>query len=68
MMLFGLCDGGRGASQMLTPPIVIVWVQLRHVGLTMLSECLNLALSHPNLSVIRIQMAVSEELQVADTC
>ena len=53
---------------MLNPSNVFVWIQLRLVGLTMLSEGLFIALSCPNLSAIRLEMAVSDVLQIAHTC
>ena len=48
---------------MLNPSILIVLIQIRVVGLSMLSTGLHLALLRPNLSATRLQMAVSEELQ-----
>ena len=53
---------------MLNPSNVIVWIQLRLMGLTMLSAGLLLALLRPNLSAIRLEMAVSEELKISHTC
>ena len=50
---------------MLNPSILILLIQVRVVGLRMLSKGLHLALLRPNLSAIRLQMAVSEELPAA---
>ena len=60
-MLFGLCDAIKGVSQVLNPLIVITWIQFMLVGLRMLSTCLHLALLCLNLSVIRLQVTVSDE-------
>ena len=64
-MVCGLCDGTRGVLQVLNPSIVTLWLQLRLTCFMMLYEDLHLVLYHPNLSVSRLQMAVSEELQAA---
>ena len=64
-MLFGLYDARRGVPQVLNPSILIAWTQLKVVGLRMLSAGQHLALSRQNLSIIRPQIAVSEELQTA---
>ena len=64
-ILFCLCDAGRGVQQVLNPSILILLIQVRVVGLQMLSKGLNLALLRRNLSVTKLQMAVSEELQAA---
>ena len=53
---------------MLNASNVIVWIQLRLVGLTMLSAGLLFALLRPNMSAITLEMAVSEDLQAAHTC
>ena len=50
---------------MLNPFILILLIKVRVVGLRMLSKGLHLALLRPNLSAIRLQMAVSEELQAS---
>ena len=52
-VLFGLCDAKRGVLQVLNPSILIVWTQLKVVGLGMLSAGQHLALLCPNLSIIR---------------
>ena len=59
-------QGLGGVQQVLNPSILILLIQLRVVGLRMLSKGLHLALLRPNLSAIRLQMAVSEELQASD--
>ena len=66
-MLFGLCDGPKGVTEVLNPLIVIVWIQLRLVGLRMLSMGLHLANFGPNLSIIKLQMAISEDLPAGHT-
>ena len=53
MMLFSLYDTRRGDPQVLNPSIIIVWTQLKVVGLGMLSAGQHLALLRPNLSIIR---------------
>ena len=58
-------QGSGGVQQVLNPSILILLIQLRVVGLRMLSKGLHLALLRPNLSAIRLQMAVSEELQAS---
>ena len=63
--LFGFCGAPRDLPQVLNPSIVIVWIQLRVMGLRMLSAGLYLSLLHPNLFIIRLQMAVSDELLTA---
>ena len=65
MVLFGLSGAPRDIPQVLNPSIVIVWIQLRVLGLRMLSAGLYLSLLHPNLFITRLQMAVSEELLTA---
>ena len=50
---------------MINPSISIVWTQLKVVDLEMLSPGQHLALLHPNLSIIRPQIAISEELLIA---
>ena len=50
---------------MINPSNAIVWIQLRLVGLIMLSEGLHLAFLRPTLSVMRFQIAVSEDLKIA---
>ena len=49
---------------MLNTFILIVWTQLRVVGLSMLSAGQHLAVLRPNLSVTRPQIAVSEGLLI----
>ena len=61
-VLFGLCDAGRGVPQVFNPFIVIVWTQLKVMSLRMLSVGQHLAVLCPNLSVIRPQIAFSEDL------
>ena len=63
--LFGLCGAPRDVPQVLNPSIVIVWTQLRVLGLRMLSAGLYLSLLHPNLFITRLQMVVSKELLTA---
>ena len=53
---------------MLNPSNAIVWIQLRLMGLTTLSIDLLLALLCPNLSAIRLEMAVSEKFKTSHTC
>ena len=65
MMLFGLGDTGRGVPQVLNPFILIVWTQLKVMGLRMLSVGEHLASLCPNPPIIRPQIAVSEELPAA---
>ena len=65
MVLFGLCDASRGVPQVLNTFILIVWTQLRVVGLRMLSVDQHLAVLHPNLSVTRPQITISEDLLAA---
>ena len=65
MVLFGLCDAGRGVPQVFNPFIVIVWTQLKVMSLRMLSVGQHLAVLCPNLSIRRPQIAVSEELPAA---
>ena len=67
-VLFGLCDAGRGVPQVLNPSILIVWTQLKVMGLRMLSVGQHLAVLCPNLSIRRPQIAVSEELPTARNC
>ena len=64
-VLFGLCGAPRDVSQVLDTSIFIVWIQLRVLGLRMLSAGLYLSLLHPNLFITRLQIAVSEELPTA---
>ena len=64
-VLFGLCGAPRDVSQMLDTSILIVWIQLRVLGLRMLSTGLYLSLLHPNLFITRLQMVVSKELLTA---
>ena len=49
---FGLCYAIRGVSQVLNPSILIVLIQLKVVGLRMLSAGLHVALLRPNISLI----------------
>ena len=62
---FGLCGAHRDISQGLNPSILIVWIQLRVMGLRMLSTGLYLSLLHPNLFITRLQITVSEEFLTA---
>ena len=57
-VFFGLCDAPRDVPYVIDPSILMLWIQLRVVGLGMLSEGLHLSLVHPNLSKKRIQIAV----------
>ena len=65
MVLFGLCDASRGVPQVLNTSIFILWTKLRVVGLRMLSTDQHLAVLHPNLSVTRSQITISEDLLAA---
>ena len=47
-------QGLGGVPQVLNPSILILLIQLRVVGLRMLSKGLHLALLRPNLSAIRL--------------
>ena len=58
-------QGLEGDSQVLNTSILIVLTQLRVVGLRMLSAGQHLALLRQNLSIIRHQIAVSEQLPTA---
>ena len=62
MGLFGLWDSPKYVTEVLNPLIVIVWIQLRLVGLRMLSMGLHLAHLGQNISIIKLQMAISEDL------
>ena len=53
MVLFGLCDAGRGVPQVFNAFIVIAWTQLEVISLRMLFVGQHLALLRPNLSIIR---------------
>ena len=64
-MLFGLYDSSRGVPQVINTSILIVWIQLRVVGLRMLSAGQHLAVFCPNLSLMRAQIAISEDLLTA---
>ena len=66
-VLFGWCDSPKYVTEVLNPLIVIVWIQLRLVGLRMLSMGLHLAHLGPNLSIIKLQMAISEDLPAGHT-
>ena len=50
------------------PLIVIVWAQLRPVGLRMLSTGWHPAHSGPDLSTIELQMTILYDLQADYTC
>ena len=67
-VLFGLCGTKRGVTQVVDPSILIEWTQLELVGLRMLSAGQHLALLRQNLSIIRPQIAVSEQLPTARNC
>ena len=54
MVLFGLCDSPKYITEVLNPLIVIVWIQLRLVGLRMLSMGLHLAYLGSNLSILKL--------------
>ena len=66
-VLFGLCDSPKYVTEVLNPLIVIVWIQLRLVGLRILSMGLNLAHLGPNLSTIKLQMTISEDFPAGHT-
>ena len=53
---------------MLNPLIVIEWIQLKLVGLTILIVGPHPVYLRPDLSMIKLQMAVSEELPAAHIC
>ena len=65
MVLFGVSDGLKVVSGVHDPLIAIVWIQLVHVGLNMLSASQHLAHSEPNLSIL--QMAILGVLPAART-
>ena len=67
-VLFGLCDTKRGVPQVVDPSLLIKSTELEVVGLKMLFEGQHLALLRQNLSVIRPQIAVSEQLPTARNC
>ena len=58
-------QGMGGVPQVLKTSILIVWTQLRIAGLRMLSASQHLTVLHPNLSVTRPQVAISEHLLIA---
>ena len=64
-VLFCFSDAGRGVPQVLNPSIVIVWTQLKVVGLRMLSAGQHLAILRPNLLVARSQITIPEDLLIA---
>lgn len=67
-VVFSVCDIPKGVSQVLDPPlIVIVWIQLRLVGLNMLSKCLHLVHFGPKLSINKLQLAILENFPTAHT-
>ena len=61
MDIFVYSEGSGGIPLVLNPSILIVWVQLRVVGVKMLSTGLHCAVLRPNQSVIRLHMTISEE-------
>ena len=61
MVLFGLCDAGRGVPRVFNAFIVIAWTQLEVISLRMLSVGQHLAVLCPNPSITRPQISVSEE-------
>ena len=67
-MLFCLCVDPKGVTDVFNPLIVIAWIQLRLVGLRMLSAGVHLAHSGPNVSIIKHQMAISEDFPAVHTC
>ena len=58
-------QGLGGVPQVLNPSILILLIQLRVVGLRILSVGQHLAFLCPNLSVRRPQIAISEDLLTA---
>ena len=64
-VLFGLYGAKKGVLQVLNPSISPSWTRLEVVGLKMLSAGQHLALLRQNLSIIRHQIAVSEQLPTA---
>ena len=61
-------QGSGGVWQVRNPSILILLIQVRVVGLRILSKGLHLALLRQNLSATKLQMAVSEELPAAHIC
>ena len=53
MVLFGLCDAGRGVPQVFNAFIVIAWTQLEVISLRMLSVGQHLAVLCPKPSITR---------------
>ena len=58
-------EGSEGVPEVITPSILIRLIQPRAVGVMILSTGLNLAFLRPNMSIVRLQMTVSEEFLVA---
>ena len=48
------------------PSTVIVWIQLKLMGLTMMSVGLLLVLLRPNLSATRLEVTVSEQIKILE--
>ena len=65
MVLFGFYGASRGFPQVPNTSILIVWTQLRVVGLRMLSAGQDLAILRPNLPVARSQITIPEDLLTA---
>ena len=63
--VFVQSEGSGVVPQVLNHSILIVWIQLRVVGLRMLSAGLHLAVLRPSLSVTRPHIAISEHLLTA---
>ena len=64
---FAHSEGSGAIPLALNPSILIVWVQLRVVGVKILSTGLHCAVLRPKQSLIRPQMTVSEEFLAATT-
>ena len=64
-MLLSLCNTRRDVPQVLNPSILISLTLLKIVGLRILSEGRHLVLLRPNLSIIRLQITISDDLPAA---
>ena len=58
-------QGPESDSQVLNISILIILIQLRVLGLRMLSTGQHVAVLRPNLSVTRLRIAISEHLLTA---
>ena len=64
-VLFGWCDIPKDISQVINTSILILWIQLRVVGLGMLAAGLYISLLLPNIPIIRLQIAISDGVLTA---